>query len=62
VTAGPAEAAALGNILIQARALGSGPGDLDAMRALLRATQPLRRYTPSGSPAAGDAAARRLSS
>jgi FGGY family of carbohydrate kinases, C-terminal domain len=62
VTAGPAEAAALGNILIQARALGSGPGDLDAMRALLRATQPLRRYDPSGSPAAWDAAARRISS
>ena len=42
VVAGPAEAAALGNILVQARALGAAPGDLPGMRALLRATQPLR--------------------
>ena len=48
VVAGPAEAAALGNILVQARALGAAPGDLDGMRALLRGTQPLRRYEPSG--------------
>jgi rhamnulokinase len=61
VVAGPAEAAALGNILVQARALGAAPGDLDGMRALLRATQPLRRFEPSPGAAAGwDAAAARI--
>ena len=48
VVAGPAEAAALGNILVQARTLGAAPGDLAGMRALLRATTPLRRFEPSG--------------
>jgi rhamnulokinase len=48
VEAGPVEAAALGNILVQARALGAAPGDLDGMRALLRATQELRRFEPAG--------------
>jgi rhamnulokinase len=61
VVAGPAEAAALGNILVQARALGAAPGDLDGMRALLRATQRLRRFEPSGGAAAAwDAAAARI--
>ena len=61
VVAGPAEAAALGNILVQARALGAAPGDLPGMRALLRATQPLRRFEPSGGAvAAWDAAAARI--
>ena len=61
VVAGPAEAAALGNILVQARTLGAAPGDLGGMRALLRATQPLRRFEPSGGAAASwDAAAARI--
>jgi rhamnulokinase len=61
VVAGPAEAAALGNILVQARTLGAAPGDLDGMRALLRATQPLRHFEPSGDAAAEcDAAAARI--
>jgi len=60
VVAGPVEAAALGNVLVQARALGAGPADLAGMRALLRATQTLRRFEPSGSAAAWDAAARRI--
>ena len=61
VVAGPAEAAALGNILVQARTLGAAPGDLPGMRALLRATQPLRRFEPSGAGgAAWDAAAARI--
>lgn len=47
VIAGPAEAAALGNALVQARALGAAPGDLDGLRTLLRATQPLRTFRPS---------------
>ena len=59
VVAGPAEAAALGNVLVQARALHRGPGDLPGMRALIRTTQPLCRYEP-GDPAPWQAAARRL--
>jgi rhamnulokinase len=59
VVAGPAEAAALGNILVQARSLGAAPGDLAGMRALLRATQPLRSFAPDRSRAqAWDVAAR----
>ena len=60
VVAGPVEAAALGNVLVQARALGAGPGDLAGMRALLRETQPLRRFEPSGNPADWPAAAGRI--
>jgi rhamnulokinase len=59
VLAGPAEAAALGNILVQARALGAGPGGLPGMRALVRGTQPLRRYEPTGTAAPWLAAAAR---
>jgi sugar (pentulose or hexulose) kinase len=58
--AGPAEATALGNVLVQARALGAAPGDLAGIRALLRATQPTRRYSPSGGAAAWAAAEERL--
>ncbi|WP_243058615.1 rhamnulokinase family protein [Nocardioides sp. SR21] len=46
VLAGPAEAAALGNGLVQARALGAGLHDLAAMRALIRRTHDVRRYEP----------------
>jgi rhamnulokinase len=60
VVAGPTGAAALGNVLVQARALGAGPDDLDGMRALVRATQPLRRFGPAGDPRAWAAAARRV--
>lgn len=48
VLAGPVEAAALGNVLVQARALGADLPDLAAMRTLVRRTQPLRRYRPAG--------------
>ena len=49
VIAGPAEATALGNALVQARALGAAPGSLDGMRALLRSSDVrLTRYEPSG--------------
>jgi rhamnulokinase len=48
VLAGPVEATALGNVLVQARALGAVDGDLAALRALVRATQPVVRYQPSG--------------
>ena len=46
VLAGPAEAAALGNVLVQARALGADLPDLTAMRALVRRTHDLRRHEP----------------
>jgi rhamnulokinase len=60
VVAGPVEAAALGNALVQARAAGVLGGGLAELRALLRATQQVQTYSPSGSPAAWDAAAARL--
>jgi rhamnulokinase len=61
VVAGPAEAAALGNILVQARSLGAAPTDLEGMRSLLRTTQQLRRFEPArGDARAWDAAARRI--
>jgi rhamnulokinase len=47
VLAGPVEATALGNVLVQARAHGAVGGDLDALRALLRATQEVHRYQPT---------------
>ncbi len=48
VLAGPVEATALGNVLVQARAHGSIHGDLDSLRALVRATQEIRRHDPRG--------------
>lgn len=61
VLAGPKEAAALGNVLVQARALGADLPDLAAMRALLRETQDLRRYEPRPEAASSwDEAERRL--
>jgi len=59
VVAGPAEATALGNILVQARAHGL-VGDLPAIRALVARTQPLRRFHPRGTAAPWAAAAARL--
>jgi len=59
VTAGPAEASALGNILVQARARGL-VGDLMAMRGLVARTQELRDYTPRGDRRAWERAAARL--
>ena len=49
VVAGPKEAAALGNVLVQARALGVGLESVADMRALLRRTQQLKRYQPDPS-------------
>jgi rhamnulokinase len=46
VAAGPVEATAIGNVLVQARALGALDGDLNRLRALIRATQPVTRYQP----------------
>ena len=60
VEAGPVEAAALGNVLVQARAVGAVPAELAGMRDLLRRTQRIRRFEPSGSSTAWDDAERRL--
>ncbi len=46
VVAGPVEAAALGNVLVQGRALGADLPDLAAMRALVRQSYDVRRYEP----------------
>jgi rhamnulokinase len=51
VIAGPAEATALGNVLVQARARGAAPASLNDLRAHLKhspALIGLRRYDPSG--------------
>ncbi|WP_405386012.1 rhamnulokinase [Streptomyces sp. NBC_01102] len=59
VTAGPAEATALGNVLLQARAHGL-VGGLADMRRLVARTQELRHYSPQGALGAWDRAADRL--
>ncbi|GAA2211976.1 rhamnulokinase family protein [Nonomuraea monospora] len=59
VVAGPGEATTFGNVLVQARAAGL-VSDLGEMRALVAASQPLRRYEPSGDFAAWDEAASRV--
>ncbi|MGY0020493.1 rhamnulokinase [Streptomyces sp. YJ-C3] len=59
VVAGPAEAAALGNVLVQARADGV-LGDRAAMRRLVADSQPLTRYAPRGDRARWTAAAARV--
>jgi rhamnulokinase len=60
VIAGPAEATALGNVVVQARALGAAPGTLDGMRAILRSCLQLRRFSPSGDTRGWERAAARL--
>lgn len=59
VMAGPAEATAIGNILVQALALGlvASPGE---MRAVIRESFEPRSYAPAGRAAAWDAAAARF--
>ncbi|MEU6217703.1 rhamnulokinase family protein [Streptomyces sp. NPDC047022] len=59
VVAGPAEAAAFGNVLVQARADGL-VGGRDEIRRLLARTQPLTRYEPRGDTAAWRDAEARL--
>ena len=59
VVAGPVEATALGNALVQARAIGALSGGLPELRGLLRRSLRLDRYVPSGAVAAWDAAEER---
>jgi rhamnulokinase len=61
VLAGPVEAAALGNVLVQARALGADLPDLAAMRALVTRTHDLARFEPARHEARWAAAETRLS-
>jgi rhamnulokinase len=58
VIAGPAEAAALGNALVQARAAGVVPDDLQGSREWLKAHLALGRYEPRDRAADWDAAER----
>lgn len=60
VLAGPVEAAALGNILVQARALGVVQGGLARLRGLSAASSEVRRYEPVSDPATWTRAAVRL--
>jgi rhamnulokinase len=60
VLAGPAEATAIGNIGMQARAHGAAPADLAGLRALVRSTQHVRRFEPSRQHPRWEAAARAL--
>jgi rhamnulokinase len=57
VLAGPAEATAPGNVLVQGRALGAVHGSLDELRALLRASARPRRFAPAGQARAWEQAA-----
>ena len=61
VIAGPVEAAALGNALVQARTIGVAPCDIEGLRALVRETQELRRFEPRGDPDIWARAEQRLS-
>jgi rhamnulokinase len=49
VVAGPVEATALGNVLVQARALGELSGDLEVLRRLVAKTHALMTFSPGGS-------------
>jgi rhamnulokinase len=49
VLAGPVEATAIGNVLIQARAQGFVSGNLEALRKIVAASNAPRRYEPSSS-------------
>ena len=63
VIAGPAEGTALGNMLVQARAVGALHGDLTDLRDVARASSTLEQYTPGIlglPPATWDSAARRI--
>jgi rhamnulokinase len=48
VLAGPVEATAIGNVLVQARAQGFVAGDLESLRALVLRAFPPRRFDPVG--------------
>lgn len=47
VVAGPVEATAFGNVVVQARARGAMTGSLEALRSVIAASSVLRRYEPA---------------
>jgi rhamnulokinase len=47
VVAGPIEATGLGNVVVQARAVGALPDSMDAVRARITMSSELRRYEPA---------------
>ena len=51
VVAGPVEATALGNVLVQGRAAGAVGGTLEDLRALVARSHDLQEYRPRGSAA-----------
>jgi rhamnulokinase len=60
VHAGPVEATAIGNVLVQARAIGAVSGGLGDLRDLVSRTQGVVRYEPARDDAAWRAAERRI--
>jgi rhamnulokinase len=46
VLAGPVEATAIGNVLVQARAAGFASGDLESLRAIVARAFGPKRYAP----------------
>jgi len=60
VVAGPTEGAALGNLVVQARALGDVDGDLARLREIVAASSETVRYAPSRGSGADWAAAERI--
>lgn len=60
VVAGPVEAAALGNIIVQARAMGELDGDRAALRKVIANSGGVIRYEPHGSARPWDEAASRI--
>ncbi|WP_173922672.1 rhamnulokinase family protein [Agromyces sp. Marseille-P2726] len=48
VLAGPVEATAIGNVLVQARAQGFAGGDLESLRSIVASAFPPTRYDPTG--------------
>ncbi len=60
VLAGPAEATALGNALLQGRALGVLPADLSELRAIVSTSHRIARFQPDGNSGPWEAAQARL--
>ena len=60
VVAGPAEGTAIGNLLVQARAVGSTDGDLTDLRRIVAASVETVTYRPEGPQALWEEAARRI--
>ncbi|WP_174547612.1 rhamnulokinase [Nocardiopsis dassonvillei] len=60
VVAGPAEGAAIGNLLVQARAVGAVEGGLADLRRIVADSTEVSRYRPSGPRAPWEAAERLL--